>query len=239
MAFCRKCGTHIREGIRFCSGCGTPIEMPPAPIQPSVPQATLHTTPSELSSPNSIGKSKGNDITNTSITPAAIAFAAIVILLSLVIFSISIAKMNKNSSTESFSNDEDSSGSSTRHSSDQDHGNLRDNLIGKWVLRKYEAIKDSGEYEDIPLIANEVLEFSSDGSWKLYYSDEYLSPQPAVENGSWNITGRDIVHLSSDRGNIPVPIVRLDRKTLIRKGEPNPKFGNIAELTLTYEKASR
>ena len=26
MAFCRNCGSEIADGVKFCTGCGTPVE---------------------------------------------------------------------------------------------------------------------------------------------------------------------------------------------------------------------
>lgn len=50
MAFCSNCGQKLEEGVKFCSGCGTPVEpieqpTPPNPPQPQAqPQAQTYTS---------------------------------------------------------------------------------------------------------------------------------------------------------------------------------------------------
>lgn len=35
--FCSNCGKAVREGAKFCGNCGTPVEVPTAPVLDSVP----------------------------------------------------------------------------------------------------------------------------------------------------------------------------------------------------------
>lgn len=35
MSFCKQCGMELKEGVRFCPGCGTPVEEPAQTAQQS------------------------------------------------------------------------------------------------------------------------------------------------------------------------------------------------------------
>ena len=35
MAFCGKCGTKVEDGVKFCPGCGAPMEASPQQAQPN------------------------------------------------------------------------------------------------------------------------------------------------------------------------------------------------------------
>ena len=34
MSFCTKCGSELKEGSKFCTGCGQPVVSSQSPLQP-------------------------------------------------------------------------------------------------------------------------------------------------------------------------------------------------------------
>jgi len=99
MAFCRKCGVQLRDGIRFCSSCGSPTDVVSVNIESaqspqSFPQRTVSTTRS-TTAPTVNGKKKS---TTSPIIIIGIVFFA---LLLLCIISVVIPNMLKNDSTSS------------------------------------------------------------------------------------------------------------------------------------------
>ena len=45
MAFCNKCGAQVADGIKFCTGCGSPMEDAALPLSPPPPVAPPASNP--------------------------------------------------------------------------------------------------------------------------------------------------------------------------------------------------
>lgn len=44
-SFCKSCGSQLKDGARFCSKCGTPVDMPDTPKDNHIPETPIFSEP--------------------------------------------------------------------------------------------------------------------------------------------------------------------------------------------------
>ena len=80
--FCSKCGAETQDGIKFCAGCGTPVETAETPVATATVEAPVTATPA-------VAKKPAIDLKNKkTLIVVAVAAAVLVILLIVLIFNL-------------------------------------------------------------------------------------------------------------------------------------------------------